>query len=172
MKINLIFATLLCLIFSGCDYEFKKAPEANEKAVTSEVQSNQNESASNDEATNSNLTNNPIESKNSNSKTSKTQTAKLVLNSTAETATIPCEGREVEFEENATANSYTLTGECKKLSVDGVSNKVTVEKVGEISVKGISNKVIYGEGLDGKKPKITKSGTSTSVDSVTAKKKS
>jgi hypothetical protein len=54
------------------------------------------------------------------------------------------------------------------VTVDGVSNEVKVEKVGEIVVKGTSNKVAYGEGLGGKKPKISKSGTSTSVDSLKA----
>ena len=66
---------------------------------------------------------------------------------------------------NRTASRYTLTGECKKLVVDGVSNVINVEKVGEIVVSGTSNKVFYTEGLNGKKPKITKNGTSTSVES-------
>ena len=91
--------------------------------------------------------------------------AKLILSGTGESATYPCNGREIEVEKSATASRYTLTGECKKLVVDGVSNVINVEKVGEIVVSGTSNKIIYSEGLNGKKPKITKSGTSTSVDS-------
>ena len=79
-----------------------------------------------------------------------------------ETAAYKCNGKEVEV--GGTANIVNLTGECKKVTVAGVSNKVNVEKVGEINVSGISNKVTYGEGMNGKKPKISKSGTSTSVD--------
>jgi Protein of unknown function (DUF3060) len=89
----------------------------------------------------------------------------LILTGTSDSSKIPCGGRVVEIEETATANDYTLTGECKKITVDGVSNTVTAEKVGEIVVKGSSNKVVYVEGLDGKKPKISNTGTSTTVDS-------
>jgi Protein of unknown function (DUF3060). len=93
---------------------------------------------------------------------------KLVLSDVSESKKINCNGREIEIDAEATANSYTFTGECKKLSVDGVSNEIRVEKVGEIIVKGTSNKVVYGEGLDGKKPKISKSGTDTMVESQKA----
>lgn len=89
----------------------------------------------------------------------------LLLSGTNEFSKIPCGGRVVEIDETATANDYTLTGECKKITVDGVSNEINVEKVGEIVVKGSSNKVIYTEGLDGKKPKITNSGVSSVIDS-------
>ena len=89
----------------------------------------------------------------------------LILSGTSDASKIPCGGREVEIDETATANDYTLTGECKKITVDGVSNTVTAEKVGEIIVKGSSNKVTYVEGLDGKKPKIKNTGVSSTVDS-------
>ncbi len=95
----------------------------------------------------------------------------LVLSGTSESLMIPCNGREVELDEDTTANTYTLTGECKKLVVDGVSNRVYVDKVGEIQVVGASNKVYYGEGLDGKEPKITKKGTSLIVEKQKAKEK-
>lgn len=90
---------------------------------------------------------------------------RLILSGTNEFSKIPCGGREVEIDETATANDYTLTGECKKITVDGVSNEINVEKVGEIIVKGTSNKVIYSEGLEGKKPKIKNSGVSSVIDS-------
>lgn len=89
----------------------------------------------------------------------------LILSGTNEFSKIPCAGREVEIDETATANDYTLTGECKKITVDGVSNEVSVEKVGEIVVKGSSNKVTYIEGIGGRKPKITNGGVSSVIDS-------
>jgi hypothetical protein len=95
----------------------------------------------------------------------------LILSSTSDYKAIPCNNREIEITREATSNNFKLTGECKKISVDGVSNDVTVEKVGEIIVKGTSNKVIYGEGIDGKKPKITKTGVSNAVDSRSVKEK-
>ncbi|MEZ5346207.1 MAG: DUF3060 domain-containing protein [Pyrinomonadaceae bacterium] len=88
----------------------------------------------------------------------------LLLTDTGKFETISCNQRDVELDSESTANTYTFTGECKTLIVDGVSNKVYVEKVGSIDVKGISNKVFYKSGLDGEKPKIKKEGTSTIVE--------
>lgn len=88
----------------------------------------------------------------------------LLISDEGVNSTIECNERDVEFDAETTANNITLTGECKKLLVDGVSNTVTVDKVGEIEVVGTSNKVYYGEGLDGKKPKITKNGVSAVVE--------
>lgn len=92
----------------------------------------------------------------------------LILSDTGDFKAIPCNNREIEITEDTTSSTYKLAGECKKITVDGVSNRVTVEKVGEIIVNGTSNSVIYGEGIDGKIPKITKTGISTSVDSMQA----
>ena len=88
----------------------------------------------------------------------------LYLDETGETAAYECKKREVEID--GTANNYNFTGECKKLTVKGVSNKVKVEKVGEIIVEGNSNKITYGEGLDGKEPKITKDGITPTVEKI------
>lgn len=93
---------------------------------------------------------------------------KLILSDTSKNETYPCQGREVELDDDTVANTINLTGECKKLTVKGVSNEVKVEKVGEIVVSGVSNKVYYGEGLNAKKPKISKSGTDTVVETIKA----
>jgi len=89
---------------------------------------------------------------------------KLFVSGVGVTLIEDCKGREIEFDEDSTGNDYTFRGECKNLTVNGVANKVSVEKVGEITVAGVSNKVVYVSGLDGKKPKINKSGKDTSVD--------
>lgn len=159
MKLKVLIFLIVGLFLFGCDYQFREKPQTDENVNAANSQKNQN---SNNQANQSN---------NANAGNSKTKNADLsgeplILSGTSESTTFPCNKREVEVVEDATANSYTLTGECKKLTVDGVSNKVTVEKVGEIVVKGTSNKVTYGEGLDGKKPKITKSGVSTEVNSL------
>lgn len=90
---------------------------------------------------------------------------KLVFSGTGESVITQCDGREVEVTPDATSSSYTLRGECKKITVDGVSIDVTAEKVGEIVVKGTSVNLTYGEGLGGKKPKISKTGVSNVVQS-------
>lgn len=148
MRFQLILFIYLVLFFSGCNYNMPREV----------VVENTNEKPQRDpaivEAEKKLLTDDP-----------------LLLSETSDFKTIPCNGREIEVSEDATASTYKLTGECKKVTVDGVSNKVTVEKVSEIIVKGTSNAVIYGEGIDGKKPKITKTGVSTSVSSMQDVKK-
>lgn len=163
MKLKLMTFALLAFLAAGCDYQFREKPIVDENSANAVNAANKNENKS-AAPSETNGTNNS-----SNSETAKSaDTSPLIYSGTGEGSTIPCNGREVEFTEESTANSHTFTGECKKLTVDGVSNKITVEKVGEIVVKGISNKVTYTEGLDGKKPKISKSGTSTEVNSAKA----
>ena len=143
MKFNLFLLILICLFLFGCNYNVPQNPvvedNSNTKPQKSEAQLAEEQRLATEDP--------------------------LILAETSDYKTIPCNNREIEISEDATASSYKLTGECKKITVNGVSNKVTVEKVGEIVVSGSSNKVIYGEGLEGKKPKITKTGISTSVDS-------
>lgn len=146
MKFNLILLVLICVFISGCNYNMPR-----EIVVENTNDAKPQKDPSVVEAEKRLLTDDP-----------------LILSETSDYKTIPCNGREIEVSEDATASSYKLTGECKKITVAGVSNKVTVDKVGEIVVSGSSNKVIYGEGIDGKKPKITKTGASTSVDSMEA----
>ena len=160
MKLKLLFFLIGGLFWAGCGYELPKTPETNSAAQTNQNAKNQsNETKDGINAETINKKDGAAVSKEENGE-------KLILSGTGETSTYPCNGREVEIEEAATANNYTLTGECKKLTVAGVSNKITVEKVGEIVAAGISNKVTYGEGIGGKRPKISKSGTSTSVESI------
>jgi hypothetical protein len=149
MKSKIIIVSVFCLFWSACSAEPAKNTNnqnANKQSIAiNTAQTNKNANAAADD--------------------------KLVLSDTSQIATFPCNGREVEIEEYATTSNYTFTGECKKLIVDGVSNQVTVEKVGEIVVRGISNKVIYGEGIGGKKPKITRDGESLIVQSQAEKDK-
>lgn len=157
MKSKLLIILIGGLFLAGCDYQFKETPQTESNSPINSANKNTNAQTSAAGTNQADVTS-PVKDENG--------TDPLILTGTSESRTIPCNDRTVEVVENATANSYTLTGSCKKLTVDGVSNKVSVEKVGEISVKGTSNKVTYVEGLDGKKPKITKSGVSTAVDSM------
>jgi hypothetical protein len=144
MKFSLILLILICVFFSGCYYNKLK-----ETVVVENTNAGIQKTQEQIDAENRLLTEDP-----------------LILSSTSDLKTIPCNNREIEITNDATSNNFRLTGECKKVTVDGVANDVKVEKVAEIIVKGTSNKVSYGEGVDGKKPKITKTGISTSVDSM------
>lgn len=151
MKSKLLIFLVGGLICSACNYNsLETKPAANSANSTSQNSKNQS---------------NQVVATNSNQENGNSDDGKLILTGTSQSASYPCNGREVEIDEDTTTGKYTLTGECKKLTVDGVASTVTVEKVGEIVVKGVSNKVIYGEGIGGKKPKITNTGSSTRVES-------
>ncbi len=145
MKLSIIILSIITIIFTGCGTD--QTDISNVKV-------------------NANVTDNTAFNDNSNA-VKPAETAEggvLVLSGSGKSENYTCNGREVEVEESTTANKFILTGECKKLTVDGVSNKVYVDRVGEIVVSGTSNKVYYGEGPDGGKPKITKNGTSLIVE--------
>ncbi len=164
MKLKTIIFLIGGLLWTACGYELPKTTNTADNSTNSAALTNQNTKNQSNNIVNAEQANKNAGAVNSKPGDGDTSETKLVLSGSGESATYPCNGREVEVEESATASSYTLTGECKKLTVDGVSVTVNVEKVGEIVVIGVSNKVIYGEGIGGKKPKITKSGTSTSAE--------
>jgi outer membrane lipopolysaccharide assembly protein LptE/RlpB len=161
MKLKAIVFLLGALLLSACGYELPKAGNTADTSTNSAVLTNQNTNNQSNSLVNAEQVNKNAGATNSKTANGNTGETKLVLIGSGESTTYPCNGREVEIEETATAISYTFTGECKKITVNGVSVTVNVDRVGEIVVTGVSNKVIYGEGIGGKKPKITKSGTST-----------
>lgn len=167
MKLKVLIFFISGLLVSACGYKLPdmKAADNSTNSVAQTNQNAKNQSSENKAGTNAEAVNK--NSTVSNTESDDTGGGKLILSGTGEAATHPCGGREVEVKETATSSTYTLTGECKKLTVDGVSNKIKVDKVGEISAAGVSNIVTYGEGIGGKKPKITisKSGTSLTVES-------
>ncbi len=164
MKSKAVIFLLGGLLWTACGYELPKTTNTADTSTNSAVLINQNTSNQSNNIVNAEQANKNGGAANPKTADGNTGATKLVLIGSGESTAYPCNGREVEIEESATAVSYTFTGECKKITVDGVSVTVNVEKVGEIVVKGVSNKVIYGEGIGGKKPKITKSGTSTSAE--------
>ncbi len=152
MKLKVLIFIINALFLSGCGYELPKTADNSTNSQTNgnaKNQSNETKELVNAEKVDINGATITKEGNEGDG-------AKLVLSGTGESATYPCKDREIEVEESATASRYTLTGECKKLVVVGVSNIINVEKVGEIVVSGTSNKVFYSEGLNGRKPKIKK----------------
>lgn len=160
MRAKVLIFFIAALFLSACGYELPKTQNGADNSANSQNRANQNANNPSNSTKNANASNSANPGSNGGN-----GDAKLILSGTSESRSLACEGREVEIEEEATAGKYTLTGECKKITVDGVSNEVTVEKVGEIVLKGTSNKVVYVEGIGGKKPKITNTGVSTSAES-------
>jgi hypothetical protein len=160
LKLNIFIILILGFTAAGCGYQLRENPQTSENAATANSNDKNINTANKNDSANSNT------AKAGNAASEKDNAdagGKLVLTATSETGVYPCNGREVEIDENATANTFNLTGECKRLIVLGISNRVSVEKVGEVLVDGVSNKIVYGEGIDGKKPKITKKGVTNSV---------
>ena len=164
MKSKAVIFLLGGLLWTACGYELPKTTNTADNSTNSAALTNQNTKNQSSNMVNAEQANKNAGAINSKTGDGDTGETKLVLSGSGESAVYACNGREVEVEESTTASTYTLTGECKKLMVDGVSVTVNVQKVGEIVVTGVSNKVIYGEGIGGRKPKITKSGTSTSAE--------
>ena len=163
LKLKLSFFFVFCIFASGCGYELPEKPIVDENAATTNQTANKQNAPANGQNGETPAGNSQVAA-NANAKNNGPGGGTLVLSATAENATYPCNQGSVEIDESATANDYKFTGECKKITVKGVSNKIFVEKVGEIEVSGISNKISYGEGIDGKKPKIKTSGKSTVVE--------
>jgi hypothetical protein len=60
-------------------------------------------------------------------------------------------------------NDITLTGECKRVSVNGSTNKVTVEAVATIDVTGSENQITWKRAVGAKKPKVNRTGHNNKV---------
>ncbi|WP_375768778.1 DUF3060 domain-containing protein [Archangium gephyra] len=60
-------------------------------------------------------------------------------------------------------NDITLTGECKRVSVNGSTNKVKVEAVATIDVTGSDNQVTWKRAVGAKKPKVNRTGSNNKV---------
>ena len=63
-------------------------------------------------------------------------------------------------------NSVTLKGKCDSVSVNGTSNKVSMETVGRITVSGVENALKYKSGFEGKSPAISKTGVDNTVTKI------
>lgn len=80
----------------------------------------------------------------------------------------------------ASAGTFTLTGECKEVNVNGsklvitaadvgeiningASNKITLGVVAQIAVNGAKNKVTWKKAKTGKKPTVSTTGVGNSV---------
>jgi Protein of unknown function (DUF3060) len=89
-------------------------------------------------------------------------------------------GKDPEVSISSASGTFTFTGACKKISVDGAANQLTVQSVekislvgsmnvvtidaaGKISLVGSSNQVTWKKGLGGAKPKISNVGTANKV---------
>lgn len=80
--------------------------------------------------------------------------------------TCPAKG---EVQVSGNSHIVTLDGECAKVSVSGNSHVVNVDGVAKLSVSGNNNKVTWVRGVDGKDPKVSKSGNMNSVVKVERK---
>jgi hypothetical protein len=57
------------------------------------------------------------------------------------------------------SNQVTLTGVCENVTVEGKSNTVHIATLGRLTLAGSSNRVYWKDGIDGRMPRIDRSGT-------------
>jgi len=108
--------------------------------------------------------------------------AEVVFNDAAQTATHDCSADPVVSIESA-SGTFTLTGTCTKVSINGASNtvfitaaekvaisgssnEVTIEAADKIAVVGSMNKVLWKKGLKGPKAKVSNVGTMNKVSKI------
>lgn len=152
LKTVLIFLTFIFAL-SGCNYELRETPKTAANSANTENSAN----AENPGKSASNIAPEEIDAE-------AVEGGELLITDTGRQSEIECLNREVEFDKDTTSNQIYFKGTCKKITVDGVANKITVEEVGQIIVKGVSNRVVYESGIGGGKPKIQVSGISTSAE--------
>jgi hypothetical protein len=81
----------------------------------------------------------------------------LTLTDSAKTKTIDCAGQNVSI--TGSSNTYTFTGSCGEMAVNGSKNEITIAKVGQISVNGSFNHVTWSSG----NPKTSNNGTGNTI---------
>lgn len=92
-------------------------------------------------------------------------------------------GKDPEVTIESASGTYTLTGTCTKVSINGASNKVsiaaaekvavtgssnevTIEAADKIAVVGSSNQVRWKKGLKGPKAKVSNVGTQNKISKI------
>lgn len=85
----------------------------------------------------------------------------LEIKSAAGEHTIDCDGRPVSI--SGATNEITLNGECPSVTITGAGNIVSIDTVERISVTGAFNKVTWQRAKNGAKPRVSVTGTNSSV---------
>jgi hypothetical protein len=93
--------------------------------------------------------------------TSMASAGTLRVQSSGVTRTIECKGRSVQID--GSSNDITLLGDCPSVVVNGTGQDVKVERAGSIRVAGVGNTVVWGEALEGNRPRVRSAGINNSV---------
>lgn len=90
----------------------------------------------------------------------------LVINGVSVKKVVTCKTPKDDVVVNGTSHEITVHGECKSVTVNGTGHKVSIDAAGAITVNGTGLEVRWKKGLQGKDPKIAKSGTGIKVIKV------
>jgi hypothetical protein len=83
--------------------------------------------------------------------------AQTVVEGASKKVTVPCGKGGVRVA--GLSNQVTLTGVCENVTVEGKSNTVHIATLGRLTLAGSSNRVYWKDGIDGRMPRIDRSGT-------------
>ncbi|MDQ8756208.1 DUF3060 domain-containing protein [Sphingosinicella sp. LHD-64] len=79
-------------------------------------------------------------------------------------AILDCRGGTIEVV--GARNDLGVRGPCRKVSVTGAGNIVVIERVLSIEVSGAMNRVTWRERMDGRSPRISRTGVGNTVARV------
>lgn len=89
-----------------------------------------------------------------------------VVSGTGERRSVTCNRGRVTVE--GRDNQVVMRGPCERVAIKGSGHKVVIEEVGSLSIQGSGQDVQWVRGLDGKDPKVTRSGSGHTVRRITA----
>ncbi len=92
--------------------------------------------------------------------------AQVKVTGSNERRSIECNGGTVSI--IGGANELTLRGACKKVDITGAGNTVAIESVGAIEVSGANNRITWQDGLDGRRPRVSRTGLGNVVSRAPA----
>jgi hypothetical protein len=93
---------------------------------------------------------------------------KLAIGGNGKTVTHACGGDAGALFVTITGNGHhvDLTGACKEVAITGNGHHVSIESAGKIAATGNSIEVTYKSGLNGKPPKIAKTGNKVTITKI------
>jgi hypothetical protein len=80
--------------------------------------------------------------------------------------TLDCQGGTVVI--TGGRNDLRIRGPCRKVSVTGAANVVAVDSAAAIEISGAMNRVTWREGVDGRPPRVSRTGVGNTVAQASA----
>jgi hypothetical protein len=87
--------------------------------------------------------------------------AQIQVSGSGRQATLDCNGGTAAI--TGGGNELRIRGPCRKVAVTGARNTIVIESVGAIELSGAMNHVTWLQGLEGRSPRISRTGVGNTV---------